>query len=73
LIVLRGFFCCQTFGTYTTAASEKCFKKMSWTEPMATDGADLPIELTKVGAADRAADGGNPDSGHKIFREEIDN
>jgi hypothetical protein len=46
---------------------------MSWTEPMATDGADLPIELTKVGAADRAADGGNPDSGHKIFREEIDN
>jgi hypothetical protein len=21
---------------------------MSWTEPMATDGADLPIELTKL-------------------------
>jgi len=32
---------------------------------MTTDSTDLPVELTEVGAADRAADGGNPDSDHK--------
>jgi hypothetical protein len=38
---------------------------MPWTDPMAAHSADLPSELTEVGAADRAADGGNPDSRHK--------
>jgi hypothetical protein len=32
---------------------------------MTAHSADLPGELTEVGAADRAADGGNPDFGHK--------
>ena len=32
---------------------------------MAAHSADLPVELTEVGAADRAAHGSNPDCGHK--------
>jgi hypothetical protein len=32
---------------------------------MAAHSADLPSKLTEVGAADRAADRGNPDSRHK--------
>jgi hypothetical protein len=64
LIALRGFFGSQTLRTHTPSAFEKRSNKMSWTDPMATHGADLPFELTEVGSTDRTTDGSNLDGCH---------